>query len=70
MHINHMRQESETDPSPTSDLRMNVPQLLIYDVLLHQMNLDGEFPESEDGCLVVLLRNKSRHRAQVPRIPR
>ena len=31
---------------------MHVPELLINDGLLRQMNLDGEFPQSEHGCLV------------------
>ena len=31
---------------------MPLPELLINDGLLLQMNLDGEFPQSEHDCLV------------------
>jgi hypothetical protein len=31
---------------------MHVPQVHINDGLLRQINVDGEFPQSEDYCLV------------------
>jgi hypothetical protein len=46
------QRERERKRGRGSNLRIHVPQVHINDGLLRQINVDGEFPQSEDYCLV------------------